>query len=87
MSVKCSLRNLSHNQEELIMDNVINKNFAMLEDVINQEIQEIEKLSPYKLNLIDNDLDNLEKLIDSFIIPGTQSKNYHQALNFLKNYS
>lgn len=87
MSVKCSVLKLNQNREDFIINNVINKNFGMLEEVINQEIQDIEKLSPYKLNLNENDLDNLEKLIDSFIIPGAQCKNYHQALNFLKNYS
>lgn len=87
MSVKSSVRNLGHDKEEFVIENTISKHFGMLEDVLKQEIQEIEKLSPYKLNLIDNDLDNIEKLIDSFIIQGNQIKNYQQAIHFLKKYS
>jgi len=87
MSVKSSVCNIAYNQQDCVMDDVINKNFAMLEEVLNQEINEIGKLLPHKLNLNNNDLDNLEKLIDSFIIPSTQSNIYSQAKKFLKKYS
>lgn len=87
MSVKSSVRNFFHNQEDCAINEVINKNFAMLEDVLKQEIHEIEKLSPYKLDLNDKALNNLEKLIDSFIVPSIQTKNYSQASDFLKKYS
>ena len=86
MSVKSLVRNLTQNQDESVMDDVLNKNFAMLEDVLNQEINELQKFSPYNLNLKDNDLENLEKLIDSFIIPSYQRKKYSQAMHFLKKY-
>jgi hypothetical protein len=87
MSVKSSVRNFTHNQEDCAINEVINKNFAMLEDILKQEIDEMEKLWPYKLDLNDNALDNLEKLLDSFIVPSNQSKNYLHASNFLKKYS
>ena len=88
MSVKSSVRNLIDNEVNSAIDNAINNNFAMLEDFLNQEIHEIEKMSPYRLKLNKNDLDELEKLIDSFISPqNTQIKNYQQATNFLKIYS
>lgn len=87
MSVKSSFRNLISNEDDSILDYVINKDFDSLEDFLKQEIQQIDKLSPNKLKLNDNDLDNLEKLIDLFISPYDDNQNYQHAMNFLNKYN
>jgi len=88
MSIRSNKNNsVSNHREEEILEQIIDNNFESLKETIISEIIELDKVPSARININNNDLDNLDKLIDSMIIPQNQNKSYIQALNFLKKYS
>jgi len=83
--IKCSIDNFNSKIEENIFEKIMEKNFDMMKEALNNELNEIEKFPKEQVNFNDQDLDNLDKLIE-FIIP-QNLKSYQIAMNLLKKYS
>ena len=79
-------RNLKH-YENNVLENILQNNFDNLKELLLKEIKDIDEFSQGKLNFNNHDLENLDKLIDSFIINKDEHKTYSHAMNFLTKYS